>query len=103
MILDDPRITVTERSDDVSISYGSRQAIFTDVLSMKCAAAKFVPKLLNFEHKPHIIDIAQEMLTTFKGDLDLLKKVTTDEESWVYDYDIETKTDSNGSVQKSQD
>ena len=34
------------------------------------------------------------MLTTFNDDPDLFKKVLTDDESWVYGCDIETKTQS---------
>ena len=37
------------------------------------------------------MNIAQDVLTTFKDDLDLLKKVITGDESWAYGYDIETK------------
>ena len=37
------------------------------------------------------MDIAQEMLTTLNDDPDLLKKVITEDEAWVYGYDIETK------------
>ena len=58
---------------------------------MKCAAAKIVPKLPNFEQKPLRIDSAQEMLTTFNDDPDLLKKVITGDESCLYTYDIEKK------------
>ena len=58
---------------------------------MKCAATKNVSKLLNFEQKQRCIDIAQEMLTTFNDNSDLLKKVIIADESWVYGYDIETK------------
>ena len=36
---------------DVGISFSSCQAIFADVLGKKRAAAKIVPKLLNFEQK----------------------------------------------------
>ena len=61
---------------------------------MKRAAAKIVPKLLNFKHKQRRMDIPQEMLTTFNDDPDLLKKVITGDESWVYAYDIETKAQS---------
>ena len=76
--------------DDVKISFGSYQAILTDVLGMKRAVAKIVSKLLNFEKKQRRMDIVQEMLTTF-NDPGLLKKVITGDESWVYGYDIETK------------
>ena len=72
------------------ISFYSFQAIFTDVLGMKHAAAKTVLKL----QKLRRMDIAQEMLTTFIGDPDLLKNVITGNESWVYGYDMKTKAQS---------
>ena len=40
MILDNCRITILEVADDVDISFGSWQTIFTDVLGMKNAAVK---------------------------------------------------------------
>ena len=46
MISDNRRITIREVADDIGISFGSCQRIFTDVLGMKRAAAKFVSKLL---------------------------------------------------------
>ena len=61
---------------------------------MKRAVAKIVLKLLNIEQKQRRLDILQEMLMTFNDDLDLLKKVITADESWVYGYDIETKAQS---------
>ena len=92
MIFDNRWIT-TERelADKVGISFGSWQAIFTDVVGMNRTAAKIVPKLQNFKQKQRRMDIAQEMLTTFNDDPDLLKKAITGDESWVYGYDIETK------------
>ena len=40
-----------EVTDDVGISFGSSQAIFTNVLDMKRMVAKIVAKLLNFGQK----------------------------------------------------
>ena len=68
-----------------------RSGLFRDVLGTKCAAAKIVPKLLNFVQKQCRMDIAQEMLTRFNNGPDLSKKVIKGDESWVYGYDIETK------------
>ena len=48
MILDKCRITIKKVADN-AISFGSCQAIFTDILGMKRAAAKIVPKLRNFQ------------------------------------------------------
>ena len=94
MILDNLRITIRKVAYDVGISFGRCQAIFTVALGMKRAASKIVPKLLNFERKQRRMDIAQEMLTTFNDDSDVLKKVITGDESWVY------SNHPNGKVQK---
>ena len=48
MILNNLRVTNREVADDVGISIGSCQAIFTNVLEMKLTAAKIFPKLQNF-------------------------------------------------------
>ena len=58
MILRKRGIVIREISDDVGISFGSCQAIFTGVLGMKRAAPKIVSKLLHFEQKQHLMDIA---------------------------------------------
>ena len=54
MILDNRRITFRDIADDVGISFDSCQAIFTDVLDMKHAAAKIVSKLQNKHRRKHI-------------------------------------------------
>ncbi|XP_018339114.1 PREDICTED: uncharacterized protein LOC108746691 [Trachymyrmex septentrionalis] len=82
MILENHRITIREVADDVGISFGSCQAIFSDVLGMKHVAAKFVPKLLNFDQKQRRVDIAQELLNEVNNDPELLKTVITGDETW---------------------
>jgi len=88
------RITIREIADDLNISFGSCQSILTDVLGMTRVSAKFVPKLLNFDQKQHRINIAQDMLNDVNDDPDLLKRVITGDETWVYGYDVETKAQS---------
>ena len=66
-------------------------AIFSDILGPKRVAAKFVPKLLNFEQKTRGMTMAQEMLNDVNDDPDLLERVITGDESWVYGYYVETK------------
>ena len=61
---------------------------------MKRVAAKFVPKLLNFDQKQRRVDIAQELLNEVNNDPELLKTVITGDETWVYGYDVETKAQS---------
>ncbi len=94
IVMENRRITIREVAEDVGISVGSCHAIFSEILGMKRVAAKFVPKLLNFDQKERRMSIAQELLNDVNDDPDLLKRVITGDESWVYGYDIETKAQS---------
>ena len=94
IVMENRRITIREVAEDVGISVGSWHAIFSDILGLKRVAAKFVAKLLNFDKKTRRMTIAQEMLNDVNDDPDLLKKVITGDESWVYGYDVETKAQS---------
>ena len=49
IVMENRRITIREVAEDVGISVGSCHAIFSDILDLKRVAAKFVPKLLNFD------------------------------------------------------
>ena len=94
IVMENRRITIREVAEDVGISVGSCHAIFSDILGLKRVAAKFVPNLLIFDQKTHRMTIAQEMLNHVNDDPDLLRKVITGDESWVYGYDVETKAQS---------
>ena len=75
--MDNRRITIRDVADAIGISFGSCQAIFMEVLGIKCTAAKIIPKLQNFEQNQHRMDIAQKMLTTYNDNPDLAKKDIT--------------------------
>ena len=55
---------------------------------MRRIAAKFVPKLLNFDQKQHGINIAKELLDSVRNDSNLLQRVIIDDKSWIYGYDV---------------
>ena len=59
MILNNRWITISDLAADVGISFGSCQAIFIHILGVKRAAAKIIPKLLNFEHRSGDVDDVQ--------------------------------------------
>ncbi|UYV61379.1 OXSM [Cordylochernes scorpioides] len=94
MILANRRITVREFAEDLNISIGSCHSIFINDLGMRRVAAKFVPKLLNCDQKQHRMNIANEMLDSVRDDPNLLQRVITGDEAWVYGYDVETKAQS---------
>ncbi|UYV83955.1 hypothetical protein LAZ67_X000694 [Cordylochernes scorpioides] len=94
MILANRRITVREVAEDLNISIGSCHSIFINDLGMRRVAAKFVPKLLNCDQKQHRMNIDNEMLDSVRDDPNLLQRVITGDEAWVYGYDVETKAQS---------
>jgi len=94
MVMNNRQITIREVTDNVGISTDSCHEIFSDVLYMKQVAAQFVPKLSNFEEKQRRMEIIQESLNEVNNDAELLKRVITGDEIWVYEYDVETKTQS---------
>lgn len=94
MVMNDRRITIREVADEVCISIGSCHDIFSNVLGLKRVAAKFIPKLLNFDQKRNRMNIAQELLNDVNDDPNLLQRVITGDETWVYGYDVETKAQS---------
>lgn len=81
MVTNDRQITIREVADDAGISIGSCHTIFSNVLCMRCVAAKFVLKLLNFEQKQRRMEVAQESLNEVKDDVELLKRIITDDET----------------------
>ncbi|UYV67987.1 hypothetical protein LAZ67_5002717, partial [Cordylochernes scorpioides] len=94
MILANRRITVREVAEDLNISIGSCHSIFINDLGMRRVAAKFVPKLLNCDQKQHRMNVANEMLDSVRDDPNLLQRVITGDEAWVYGYGVETKAQS---------
>ncbi len=52
------------------------------------AYEKFISKLLTGEQKNCLIEIAQYNLEVINNDENLLKKVITGDELWVYSYDV---------------
>ncbi|UYV83122.1 hypothetical protein LAZ67_22002308 [Cordylochernes scorpioides] len=94
MILANRRITVREVAEDLNISIGLCHSNFINDLGMRRVAAKFVPKLLNCDQKQHRMNIANEMLDSVRDGPNLLQRVITGDEAWVYGYDVETKAQS---------
>ena len=87
----DRRKPLREISAESGLSYGTCQRIFTGDLAMKRVAAKFIPKLLNPDQKKNCMLICQDMKQSLADDPDLLSKIITGDETWVYGYDPETK------------
>ena len=90
----DRRLTVCELENDLGIPKTTVWEILNKILGMTRVCAKFISKLLTTEQKDLCSDIAQDILEMVSEDENVLKKVITGDESWVYGYDPETKQQS---------
>jgi len=55
---------------------------------------KFVPKNLTIEQKDNRKDVCLHLLERIQRDRNFLKNVVTDDETWIFEYDPETKRQS---------
>ena len=71
----------------LGISKTTVSEILMQDLGMKCVMAKSVPRLLLPEQKGYQVAVANDLIETTTHEPDVLKKVTTWDELWVYSYD----------------
>ncbi|UYV63484.1 hypothetical protein LAZ67_2004229 [Cordylochernes scorpioides] len=90
LVLEDRRITVREVAEEAGISFGSTQSIMKDVLGVRRLKAFLVPKDLTFDQKNARKETASLNLEATTDDPELLKRVITGDEIWIYGFDSET-------------
>ena len=93
-VLEDRRLTVQEIVAEVGISTGSVRSILTEDLNLRRVSAKFVPKLLMEQQKELQKEISEDVFDLANHDPEFIKTIITGDETWVYGYDPETKSQS---------
>ncbi|CAK9827766.1 Mariner Mos1 transposase [Anthophora retusa] len=85
------RVSIREIVADIRVSFGSVHSVMNDVLGMRRIEARLVPRMLNVLQKEHRIAVAKEMLSLGQN---VIEGIITGDETWVYEYDIETNQQS---------
>jgi len=91
IIREDHRRTIDKVSMLVGISHGTCHKILTEDLKMRHVASKFVPSV---DQKQQRLDVCLDLKENAANDPSFLSNVITGDETWVYAYDLETKTQS---------
>ncbi|XP_049273386.1 protein GVQW3-like [Rhipicephalus sanguineus] len=94
VVMRERRVTIREIAEVVGISTLSAHSIMTEDLAIKRVAAKFLPKLLTVEQKQLRVEVSQDMLDFTSSDPNFMNTIITGDESWVHEYDPETKSQS---------
>ena len=91
MVHAEGRLTVRMITEELSINKDTVWSIVTENLEMCKVCAKMVPKLLAEDQKQQRVTVCQDIIECLEDDPDLLGRVITADESWIVEYDPETK------------
>jgi len=94
IICEDRRHTIDEVSMLVGISHGTCHKILTEDLKMRHVTSKFVPRLLSVDQKQQRLYVYLDLKENAANNPSFLSNVIMGDETWVYAYDLETKTQS---------
>ncbi|XP_037959096.1 protein GVQW3-like [Teleopsis dalmanni] len=94
-VLEDRRMTERESARNLNISNGSVHHILHNILGMRRVAARPVPKHLDFLQKEYRKNVCEEMIFEHGNGSTFMKRIIIDDETWVYEYDVETSQQSN--------
>ena len=83
----DRRLTVRMIADELSMNSERVWRIITEDLGMRKVCAKMVPRLLNDGQKENRVQMCQDILKQLEITPDLLSRVVTSDESWIFEYD----------------
>jgi hypothetical protein len=61
---------------------------------MRRISTRFVPRLLSDNQKAHRISVCRELKQQARDDPNVISNIITDDETWVYGYEPETKQQS---------
>ena len=90
----DRRLSIRAISELTNINKGSVRQILHDDLGTKKVCAKVAPKILTPEQKEHRVNCCADTLENIENDSDFFLNIITYHETWIYQYDPETKRQS---------
>jgi hypothetical protein len=91
IICADRHLAIRKVAEDVGIAFGMYQKILTEELQMRLVSAKFVPRLLTAEQKDNRLSVCTDLRQRAQDNPNFKCSLITDDESWIYGYDPETK------------
>ena len=90
----DCRLTVRMIAYELGMNSEKVWRIVTEDLGKRKICAKMVPRLLNEGQKERHVQVCQDILEQLETEPNLLKRVVTGDESWIFEYDPLTKRQS---------
>ena len=93
-VLRDRRLTVRMIANELDMNCERVWTIITKYLGIRKICVKMVPRLLNEQQKERRVQVCHDILEEFETEPNLLGRVITGDESWIFEYDPEMKCQS---------
>jgi histone-lysine N-methyltransferase SETMAR len=90
----DQRLKIRIITDELNINECTVHQIFTQDFNTRKVCANMVPKNVNDNQKARRKEVSAVMLQWVENEPDVLNQVVTGDESWFFEYDPETKRQS---------
>ena len=94
LVRSDRRLTLRMISSELNLNGFTVHQILTQDLDMRKVCAKMVPKNLTTEQKANRRDVCLDLLDRLEREPEFFSRVITGDESWIFEYDPETKRQS---------
>ena len=94
LVRPDHRLTLIMISSELNLNQFTVHQILTQDLDMRKVCAKMVPKNLTTEQKASRRDVCLDLLDRLEREPEFFSRVITGDESWILEYDPETKRQS---------
>lgn len=94
LVRSDRRLTLRMISNELNLNRFTVHNILTQDLDMRKVCAKMVPKNLTTEQKANRRDVCLDLLDRLEREPEFFSRVITGDESWILEYDPETKRQS---------
>jgi len=94
IVRSDRRLTLRMISSELNLNRFTVNKILTQDLDLRTVCTKMVPKNLTTEHKVNRRDVCLDLLDRLEREPEFFIRVITRDESWILEYDPETKRQS---------
>ena len=94
LVCSDHCLTISVTANEIGMDKKTIRTILVDTLGMQKVCAKIVPRLLTEKQKAQRLNACRDILQQMEASKKLLENITTKNESWVFQYDPETKRQS---------
>ena len=94
LVRSDSRLTLRVIGSELNLNRFTVHQILTQDLDMRKLCAKMIPKNLTTEQKANRRDVCLDLLESLEREPEFFSRVITGDESWILEYDPETKLQS---------